>query len=353
MTLSIVIPVYNAEKYLKECLNSIDAMYIPAGVQIEVLLIENGSTDSSAKLCDKYAENDGKYKSFHFWNIGAYNARREGMKKASGDYIFFADADDVMAIGTIDAVVTYLKNIKGKEDEPEIILYNAAYLDERDNMMFDFPFSPGEIYKGEKKAPFYEAMCQDDSLNALWNKCIKKSLAQRVTQTDDKAERKHFNHGEDLLQTAELLDEASSIVYIDKILYYYRDNSEGLTGSFHEEYLANQADAWNAFDDYAGRWTGGQFEDIISERKTLTCTIAVKSLVFSMLSAKQKKSELERIMADPFYDKYALKSLPDWAPEEDVFIHGIMTEDKPFKKLLAFSRNYRLKTKVKKMIGRS
>lgn len=352
MTFSIVIPIYNAEKYLKECLKSVDAMYIPKGVELEVLLIENGSTDGSAKLCDTYSENNSKYKSFHFWNIGAYNARREGMKKACGDYILFADADDQLAVNTIDCLVTFLKGLRDKTKWPDMIIHNAAYMDERDNMMFEFPFTPGKIYQEEEKKPFYEVMCEGDSLNALWNKCIKKSLAEKIIMTDDKAGRKNFNHGEDLLQTAELLDEAKSIVYLDNILYFYRDNSEGLTGSFHKEFLGNQVDAWRAFDQYADKWTDGSFEDIISERKTLTCTIAVKSLIYSRLSVKKKKSELLNIMSEPFYGKYATRSLPDWAPEEDEYVHELMLGDKAFGKLMMTGKKYNLKSRVKKALGK-
>ena len=96
MTFSIVIPVYNAEKYIKECIESVDAMVIPEGSSLEVLLVENGSTDESGQICDACSEKDSKYRSLHFGKIGAYGARREGMKAAKGDYIFFADADDKM-----------------------------------------------------------------------------------------------------------------------------------------------------------------------------------------------------------------------------------------------------------------
>jgi glycosyltransferase involved in cell wall biosynthesis len=349
MTFSVVIPVYNAEKYIKECLTSVDAMRIPEGVELEVLLIENGSTDSSAGICDAYASKDSKYKSLHFGNIGAYAARREGMKAASGEYIFFADADDLIAENAVEAVLECIRGC-AMHGAVDMVIHNAAGMDSRDKRMFDFSadFDAGKLYTEQEKEPFYEVMCRNDSLNALWNKVISKSLADQVVGS----EVPRMNHGEDLLQTAELIDKANSIVYLDEILYFYRENAQGLTGSFHREFLENQIDAWSSFDEYAKKWTNGRFRDKISERKTLTCAIAVKSLVYSMLGTKEKKNELAHIMEAPFYNEYALSKLPEWASEEDSFIHGIMTGKDAMGRLCALGRSYRTKAVVKRLIGR-
>ena len=366
MTFSIVIPVYNAEKYLRQCLESVVNLSIPQGADLEVLLVENGSEDKSPEICDQYSDKYDFVKSLHFGKIGAFAARREGMKAAGGDYIFFADADDLVAKDTVSAVYAFLAGISDitgtgsfqKENAhrlPDIILHNAAGIDNPSKEMFGFSseFCDGKVYTGKEKEPFYRTMCLNDSLNALWNKVISRELARRIISedgTDDGTGIKSFNHGEDLLQTAEMLDKAESVVYVDEILYYYRDNTEGLTGSYHREFLENQVDAWSSFDKYAEKWTGNRYKDRISERKTLTCTIAVKSLVYSMLGAKEKKNELKRIMESPFYKEYALKMLPKWAPEEDIFIHDIMISDASFKKLIGLSVRHKAKTLVKKLL---
>ena len=351
MTFTVVVPVYNAEKFLRECLESIASMRIPQGADLEVLLIENGSRDKSPEICKLYSQKYEFIKTFHHGSIGAYYARREGMKEASGDYIFFADADDKMDAGALEVVCGFLNRNAAKL--PDIILHNAAGMKTPDQRMLDFgaAFEPGKIYGEQEKEPFYEVMCRNDSLNALWNKVISSRLAKRIVE-NERCEMTKLNHGEDLLQTAELLDEAKSIVYLDEITYYYRDNAEGLTGSFHREFLNNQVDAWNAFDKYAQRWTNGRFEGLIAERKALTCAIAVRSLVYSMLGTKKKKAELERIMESPFYGQYGTKALPEWAPEGDAYIHGLMTGEQPLERLIAVGRNYRIKAMVKKILGR-
>ena len=370
MTFSIVIPVYNAEKYLRQCLESVVNLCVPQGADLDVLLIENGSDDKSPEICDQYADKYGFVKSIHFGKIGAFAARREGMKAAGGDYIIFADADDLLAKDTVSAVYSFLTGLGDRVSDtesadilqnekvkslPDIILHNAAGIDTPMERMFGFSseFEPGRIYTDREKDAFYRVMCLNDSLNALWNKAISRKLAQRIISEDDAnggTGKKRFNHGEDLLQTAEMLDKAQSVVYLDEILYYYRDNAEGLTGSYHREFLENQVDAWSSFDEYAHKWTGNQYKDRISERKTLTCTIAVKSLVYSMLGVKEKKNELGRIMESPFYKEYALNALPKWAPEEDIFIHDIMTGDAPFKKLIDTSISHKARTVIKKLL---
>ena len=72
-----------------------------------------------------------------------------------------------------------------------------------------------------------------------------------------------------------------------------------------------------------------------------------------MLGGGDKKAELRRIMESPFYEEYALKALPQWAPEEDVFVHGIMTGEQALESLLSIGRKYKIKAIAKKMLGKS
>lgn len=90
-TISVIIPVYNAAKTLNRCLNSIIAQDFK---DFEVLLVDDGSTDDSGKICDEYRFKDERVKVFHKKNGGASSARNVGLDNAEGDYIVFSDADD-------------------------------------------------------------------------------------------------------------------------------------------------------------------------------------------------------------------------------------------------------------------
>lgn len=89
--ISIVVPVYNVEKYLVRCLDSIINQSIR---EIEIILVDDGSTDISGDICDKYALQDERIKVIHKENGGLVSARQAGIKVASGQYIGFVDSDD-------------------------------------------------------------------------------------------------------------------------------------------------------------------------------------------------------------------------------------------------------------------
>ena len=371
MKFSVIIPVHNAEKYIREAVDSVIAQEIPSDVELEVLLIENGSEDGSADICDDYSANsiyeNIRIKSTHMGKASAYEARQEGARLSSGEWIVFMDADDKVVPGLIKNLHEEIskhvledsssdkeyedsghKNVDGRE-AVDVILYNAAELQTPDNKMFKFPFKEGVVYGTEDRADFHRLMCSGDSLNAMWNKCIKRELARETCLSDGK----RLNHGEDLLQTAAIIDRAKGIAYLDRILYLYRINEEGLTGSYHEEFLDNQAKAWEAFDEYAHKWCGDKYDEIIRQRKTLTCTIGMKKLIYSSLPVGDIKVKLKDMMTTDFYEKYALQELPDWAPEEDVFVHGLQVMDDAEKKLMNSCRKHKFKSYIKARIRKN
>ena len=99
--ISVIIPVYNAEKYLAECINSIlDA----SDISIEILIVNDGSTDSSPKICDEFAAQDSRIKVFHRENSGPANARNYALNISQGEWVTFVDADDSVEKGYFDCL---------------------------------------------------------------------------------------------------------------------------------------------------------------------------------------------------------------------------------------------------------
>lgn len=372
MIFSLVIPVYNASNFIEGLVESIDRLAHQPDSKINVYLIENGSDDGSYEICDELTEKYGFVSCAHFGKIGAFRARREGMKLISGDYAFFLDADDEISENLIIDIEKCLLDRRkyatgGNVQDmlPDIIQYNAAGTDSRDKRMFDFPFEEGKVYSGDDKRAFYEVMCKGDSLNALWNKCISNKLIKKVL-LDESLNGLSISHGEDLLQTAQLLDLADSIVYLDKILYYYRVNPAGLTAGFHKDFLDDQIKAWERFDVYMTKWLGknartskgnlvkadeATFAALVDKRKALTCSIAIDNVIYSDIPYKQKKLLLKELMDSDFYAKYGKMSLPTWAPEADVFVHNMQVETGAYDKLLRSARKYGFKTRIKKLLG--
>lgn len=91
--ISVIVPVYNSERYLHRCINSILSQSYK---NIEIIIVDDGSTDKSSIICDDYAKQDGRIKVFHQENQGVAAARQHGLELSSGDYIIHCDSDDWM-----------------------------------------------------------------------------------------------------------------------------------------------------------------------------------------------------------------------------------------------------------------
>lgn len=105
--ISIIVPVYNAEKYLDHCMKSLCSQSFS---NIEILLVDDGSTDGSGGLCDRYAEETERVRVFHMENSGVSAARNKGIEEATGDYLSFVDADDWIMPDMLEHLVKLLEN---------------------------------------------------------------------------------------------------------------------------------------------------------------------------------------------------------------------------------------------------
>ena len=118
--------------------------------------------------------------------------------------------------------------------------------------------------------------------------------------------------------------------------------------------MADQITSWHKFDEYVDRWSDGHTIDkeLIAKRKALTCTIGVTALIYSGISHGKKAIRLKRILDMPFYKEYAMGTLPDWAPEESVFVHELQVKANPYDTLMRSAVIHDVKAFVKKLIGR-
>src|SRR5690554_7275643 len=114
--ISVIIPVYNSEKYLHKCIDSVLAQ---SYTNFELILVNDGSTDGSGKICDEYAEKDERVRVFHKDNGGVSSARNIGLKNSSGDYIIHADSDDLMLSGALESLY-----YEAKQSNSDIVIGN-------------------------------------------------------------------------------------------------------------------------------------------------------------------------------------------------------------------------------------
>lgn len=217
---SVIIPVYNTEKYLEQCVSSV--LQQPESDDIEVILVDDGSTDGSGKLCDALAEKDSRIVCVHQKNGGLSSARNKGLDVATGEYVFFLDSDDFWSENIYPDIYKKLNR-----DNPDVLIFSMAsfFSDAKKEMFFDCALKDSMSDK-KNKGILKEYLKRDYSFGwcSVWYG-IKKALLASKELT--------FPVGflcEDVSFTFKLWMAAKSVECLDKVVYNYRrDNSESIT----------------------------------------------------------------------------------------------------------------------------
>lgn len=235
--ISIIVPVYNSEKYIDKCINSIlNQTY----KKIELILIDDGSTDNSGHLCEVYAKVDRRVKVMHVKNSGVASARNKGIEATRGEFIQFVDSDDYIDRDMVETLAHEMNNKvdivmcgykrlskdhNGKIDVKNINLYNQVSIT-KEVFLNEF----GNIFKNQY-------------INYLWNKLYVASIIKNNNVKFDNS----INWGEDLMFNLEYLGYCNNITIISKLLYNYINyNNNSITSKFNSELHNNQQKMYKA-----------------------------------------------------------------------------------------------------------
>ena len=219
MRVSIIVPIYNSEKYLSECIDSILNQTYP---DIELILINDGSTDDSLKIINEYARNNKNIIVINQENMGASLSRKNGISKSSGDYLMFIDSDDYIEKDTIENLAKIIKR-----DRVDIVKYEFI---NRDSWINDI--LPG-IYSD--KLELYKKLLTTSDLNSLANEIISK----KIINLDDSIFKIKSSVGEDLMMNLYFFDKAKKIEFINQRYYYYRINEDSSTNTYNINRVLN------------------------------------------------------------------------------------------------------------------
>ncbi len=250
---SILIPVYNVEKYLNECL---DSVMTQGFTDYEVILIDDGSTDNSGTICDEYAAKDSRFIVRHKENEGLLCARRDAIKMAKGQYIMFLDSDDYWADNILETIYSVIQ-----DNLCDIVIFTMFSIRGSNITADPCLFSELKTFEGTAKKNLYELMLTKDSLNSLCSKAVKREI---VDIDNDYGEYKGLSLGEDLLQSAIYLVNADRIVYLPQPFYYYR-RSIGMTSKTKPSYLNNLTQS-RAYVTNLFTKTNSNLEDAINKQ---------------------------------------------------------------------------------------
>ena len=219
--ISVIVPVYNASKYLNRCIDSILAQTY---TNLEVILVDDGSTDESPAICDSYGEKDNRVKVVHKENGGVSSARNAGLKVASGEYVAFVDCDD-----SIDSnMYELLAGIMEKEKVDLVICDN--YRHENNKITTKSKRPSGMISKEIIKDRPMLISATEINICAPWNKLYKRALIDFEFDTN-------VNWGEDQLFNYKYISKIDKMYYLDKQLYHYYVYSTSLSYKAHKDYI--------------------------------------------------------------------------------------------------------------------
>lgn len=222
MLVSIIVPVYNTDKYLKRCIDSILSQKY---TDFELLLIDDGSTDRSGAICDEYAKMDSRIRVFHKVNGGVSSARNLGLEHAQGEWVAFVDSDDRVS-------AFYLYNLLSHCSNVDLVISYAEFV-------YSDNTSRKENYNSRIISDNYDVLFVENDLNwhtSPWSKLFKKKLCNDLRFIEG------MHIGEDLVFLYSYMLRCKNIfVSNDTDYFYYTENQATLTkrvNPLNEEMLA-------------------------------------------------------------------------------------------------------------------
>ena len=231
--ISIVIPVYNAEKYLEQCLNSIkDQTY----KNFEVILVNDGSIDHSESICMDFVKVDTRFKYFTKVNGGASSARNFGLDHVTGDFITFIDADDWVDENHLEVLINNIK-----ENNSDMAVSSIKKFDNVSNFEFrvysnqeKYLLNYNKLNREEFLVILPKLIHASNSYKIAVSKLFKKELVSDVRFDES------IIYGEDLEFFFKLYLNINSISYVDEVTYIYRLHDESSSSKFGQLHMEQE-----------------------------------------------------------------------------------------------------------------
>lgn len=225
---SVIVPVYNAEKTLERCLDSILGQTLN---DIELVLVNDGSQDSSLKICEEYAVRDRRIKVFSQENRGPSTARNTGIDNASGDYLYFVDSDDYIANDTVEKLYT-----AAVSSGAEVTICGLYYVKNGVEKEHEITYEPG-TYEGKAAREIAIDLLSNHSHRFLPPYSVIRLIRRDILEQPRLRYTEGIIRSEDYLFTTELHFRIEKLCLItDQPLYYYIDSDTSITNSFVVSY---------------------------------------------------------------------------------------------------------------------
>lgn len=286
--LSVIVPVYNSEKYLKKC---IDSILNQTYTDFEIILVDDGSGDGSGVICDQYAKKSSKIKVIHKENQGLVAARKTGLENANGEYIGFVDSDDYIGEGMYEA----LMNDALKYDV-DISIGGLVLVNENGNsnkLLSQFPIG----YYGKKdmeenifsKMLYHSGFIKYGMIPGVVVKVFKKSVLENgIAKVDNR-----IKMGEDVAITFNTIFYANSISFVESTEYFYIQHADSMIHKYSPKRMEEFMVLHECLYSIENKKFKAQLDNFFAYLFVYTITECVLS---NELNVKQKEREIKTIL---------------------------------------------------------
>src|SRR5690554_364431 len=213
--ISIIIPIYNVEDYLLNCLESVKSQRYQ---YLQVILVNDGATDSSAKIAEEFIEGDARFRLIHQKNKGLSGARNTGLKEAKGDFVFYLDSDDVLTNNALELLVN-----AATKHQADVVQGNFYY-DYPDYLLLNNQQKEA-IAVYDREEAMWALLEHKTVLNFAWGKLIKTDLAKK----HEFPEGKFY---EDTFWKYKVIHDVEKYVALKQPVLYYLQRGSAISGAF-------------------------------------------------------------------------------------------------------------------------
>ncbi len=225
MDVSVIIPVYNTEKYVSAC---VDSVLRQEHVTLEIILVDDGSTDASGKICKEYECKHPNIHTIHIENSGPATAKNVGLKLAKGDYVSFTDSDD-----ELEPTMFYEMISAGKNNNAEIICCNFKESDAHGNI--SHTNCSGKVYVFDK----VEALRHILSKDLIYTGSVTKIFRRELLTLNNIAHNDGLKTDEDFIMNIKAFSKCNYCAVVDKCFYIINFRENSLSHSYFKEDIDN------------------------------------------------------------------------------------------------------------------
>lgn len=235
MFFSVIVPIYNIEKYIKRCIESVLAQNF---TDYELILVDDGSPDNCGAICDEYARVDDRIKVIHKVNGGLVSARQAGIQVAKGDYVFNLDGDDAMHEDALQNAYDILSKTKA-----DIATFSIKYCyDDKDSEVFDDLMEEGLYDKAKMETHIYPKLLSDENMHHIFYFLCGKAIKRELLTGHQLRVNPAISLGEDLSCIVPCYLEAQSVYVSRAVSYLYMIRSDSISTDFKTAQITQVAD---------------------------------------------------------------------------------------------------------------